>query len=116
MVKGIEELEKLLNHVFEFTIVLPDGAVVEQRKLVERVGGLKIEVYPNEHPPPHFHVISNDINVSVDILTGELIKGKLGRDDLKRIKYFYNTNKSRLIDVWNEMRPSDCPVGRITLQ
>lgn len=30
--------------------------IIEIKQLVERVDGITIEIYPNEHPPPHFHV------------------------------------------------------------
>lgn len=81
----IEKLEKALSYEFNNTIIHTDGSVVEQRRLVDVLDRLKIEIYPNEHPPPHFHVLSKDFNVSIDILTGEIIRGKLNGDDRKRI-------------------------------
>ena len=38
--------------------------LIEIRELVARVNGLKIEIHPNEHPPPHFHVKTPKVNAS----------------------------------------------------
>jgi Domain of unknown function (DUF4160) len=111
----IERLGRMLNYIFANTVVLANGIVVEQRELLEKIGGLKIEIYPNEHPPPHFHVKSNDFNISIDILTGEILKGKLENNAAKKIKYYHMLHKAKLIEAWNRLRPTNCPVGKINL-
>lgn len=89
----------------------------EHRSLNEEyvgsIGGLKISIYANEHPPPHFHVEYNGESNSFSILDGSPMYPK----DLK--KYFRNINKwfiknrVKLIDAWNRNRPANCPIGAI---
>jgi hypothetical protein len=54
----------LLNGNFA---VWTDGALYSIKQLVSMQGGLRIEIYSNEHPPPHFHVKGGDINASFAI-------------------------------------------------
>ncbi len=112
----IDRLEQFLNFIFISTSVLPDGTVVEKRELVDRVQNLKIEIYPNEHPPPHFHVRCPQFNVSVNIQTGEIIKGDLPKNARKKIAYYHRIKKHKLIAIWNKLRPGDCPVGKINIR
>ena len=72
---------------------------------------LKIEVFANEHPPPHFRVKYAGETANYQISDCEQING-----DLKRyyrvIRRWHSKNKSKLIEAWNEFRPSGCPVGK----
>ena len=111
----VESLEKYLNFIFVSTTVLPDGSVIEKRELIDKIGNLRIEIYPNEHPPPHFHVRCSEFNVSIDILSGEIIKGELTKKSRKKIQYFQESQREKLIAAWNELRPTDCPVGKIEI-
>ena len=79
---------------------------------VARIDGLKVEVFSNEHPPPHFRVKyqSSTANYQISDFTrlngsGEVLKYE------KNIRLWWNGNKEKLIEDWNRLRPSDCPVG-----
>lgn len=111
----LEILELKLRVALTRTIITEDGHVVEIRKLVDRIDHVKIEIYPNEHPPPHYHVRTNEFNVSISILDCEVLEGNPNAKLLKKIKYFHHKNKTKLIKVWNSLRPSDCPVGPISI-
>lgn len=110
--KDLDSLSKtlwvLLNDGFS---VCEDGSLLRIRKLVEMVNGLRIEVRPNEHPPPHFHVISGDIDASFTIEDCSLLAGKLDRNYHKLIKWWHLRAQQKLITVWNETRVSECSVG-----
>lgn len=80
---------------------------------VERVNGLKIQIFSNEHPPPHFRVEYQSSTANYEIAncsrlngTGEVLKYE------KNIRIWWEENKPKLIETWNRLRPSDCPVGR----
>lgn len=90
-----------------------DGELVllEIKQLVERVDGLKMEIYPNEHPPPHFHVKSPNINASFRIEDCVRINGDISGSDEKKVLYWHKHAKPMLISVWNETRPTNCVVG-----
>lgn len=77
---------------------------------------IKIEIRHNEHAPPHFHVIIDKNDYSVNIRTGEfLYKAKIKKRDRLAIENWYKENKDLIIKTWNISRPSDCPVGEIEL-
>ncbi|KPV93227.1 hypothetical protein AN395_00353 [Pseudoalteromonas sp. P1-30] len=106
-----EMLEQLLTG--PFSIWEEDGElqVLEIKQLVEKVGGLKIEIYSNEHPPPHFHVKSANINASFAIEDCLKLNGKVDTSDYKKIKYWHKRAKPKLIEAWNNTRPTNCVVG-----
>jgi Domain of unknown function (DUF4160) len=79
---------------------------------VARVNGLKVQVFSNEHPPPHFRVQFQNSTANYQISdcqrmngSGEVLKYE------KNILLWWQENKSTLIESWNKQRPSDCPVG-----
>ena len=92
---------------------LPDGLhLIEERQRVVQVRGLKIEIFGCEHPPPHFHVKSRDINVSFAIDDCRLINGiPPSGKVLRAIQYWHRNARPCLIEVWNATRPNGCSVG-----
>lgn len=93
----------------------PDGSqTVSIRKAeVDRFKGLKVEIFSNEHPPPHFRVRFQNSSANFRIDTCALLNG--GGEVLKyenNIRLWWRDNKEKLIQFWNERRPSNCPVGR----
>ncbi len=90
-----------------------DGStsVLSQRALVERVKGLTIIINPNEHPPPHFHVKYSGNNISFCIEDCSLRAGNIGNRELKIIRHWHKSSKSKLIQKWNDTRPTNCSVG-----
>jgi len=108
-------LESLLNS--GVYILEEDGRrfPIFGRVLVERISGLRIEIFPREHAPPHFHVRGPDINASFRIDSGAYLEGRIGRRAKDMIEYWFMEARPRLIEVWNATRPSDCQVGPVTL-
>ncbi len=112
---GLEEYAEWLEAILHnpCTVWEENGNefLIEIRQLVARVNGLKIEIYPNEHPPPHFHVKSPNIDASFSIDSCEQINGKVGSKELRKIQFWHRSAKQLLVDVWNETRPTNCTVG-----
>lgn len=75
-------------------------------------GGLKFEIFANEHPPPHFRVSYQGETANFTIHDCRKINGGLDRFS-KNIRQWYQSNRDSLIRTWNERRPTDCPVGVI---
>jgi hypothetical protein len=71
---------------------------------------LKIEIFANEHPPPHFRVKYAGETANYRIRDCEQLNGGLRRH-YRVIRDWHSKNKPALIDAWNNFRPSDCPVG-----
>lgn len=108
--QSLELLEILLDGRYS---VWEDGTLLEVRHRVDSKGKLEFHIYSNEHPPPHFHVKTKDIDALFRIDDGSLEKGKINGSDQAKVKFWYDANRSTLIQKWNSTRPSDCPVGPI---
>jgi hypothetical protein len=94
-----------------------DGPIVDdegRRSLIEglvaTINGLKIEIFSNDHPPPHFRVFYAGENADFSIKDGRKLKGGLKKWE-RNIRSWHASHKSDLINFWNKTRPSDCPVG-----
>ena len=90
-----------------------DGSLYSIKQLVARIKGLQIHVYPNEHPPPHFHVRSPDIDASFTIQDCTLMRGNIDSREQKLVHWWYERSRPLIVAAWNAARPSDCPVGFI---
>ena len=106
-----EWLEAVLHNPCE--LVEHDGEpfLIEIKQLVARVDGLRIEIYPGEHPPPHFHVKSPDISASFSIEDCQLLEGNVDARSHRKIKYWHKHAKPLLITAWDSSRPTLCQVG-----
>ncbi len=112
------ELDMSRGYIVELAEERSDGCeiVFVQKSLFGVVGGLKIHVYADEHPPPHFHVkyAGEDNSFSLLDATPLYPNGPL-KKWFKNIKKWHAEHQMELIDFWNKMRPQDCPVGIIHL-
>lgn len=111
---GLDELAETLYGLLNGNLaVWEDGSLYSIRQLVDIQKGLKMEIYPNEHPPPHFHVKGGGISVSFSIKDCELLEGKLDGRHTALVKWWHERTKDKLIEIWNNTRPTNCPVGPI---
>jgi len=100
--ESLEDLAEGLEHILSGGYgVCEDGELYSIRHLVAKVNGLTIEIYSNEHPPPHFHVKGGGINVSFSIEDCSLLNGKINRNDEKLIEWWHKQGKNQLIEIWN---------------
>ena len=83
------------------------------RALVEKINGIKIEIYPREHGQPHFHVLADRVDAKFNIMDGAFIEGSITSSARNLIVFWYQTGRPKLIETWNKTRPTDCPVGPI---
>jgi hypothetical protein len=113
-IHSLDELADSLKNLLNSGCYVWDDELINSKQLVDRIKNLKIEIYLDEHSPPHFHVKSANINASFVISDCERLNGDINRRDEELIKYWYRKFRLRLIKVWNNMRPSDCPVGQIS--
>jgi Domain of unknown function (DUF4160) len=111
--KSLEELSLLLQKILKGYEVWDDGTLGFIKRRIDEFHGLKIEIYSDEHSPPHFHVKSAGMNASFRIENCELIRGTIGSRERKNIEWWHKHSKSKLISIWNETRPTNCPVGKI---
>lgn len=93
--------------------VWTDGTLYNIRQLVARAKGLEIHIYAKEHPPPHFHVKSPDVDAIFTIDDCTFISGNIDGREQRLVKWWYERSRPILIAAWNNSRPSDCTVGPI---
>jgi hypothetical protein len=93
--------------------VWTDDTLLSIRQKVGMLKGLSLEIYAREHPPPHFHVRGADIDASFSILDCSLLAGDIRSKDYELVRWWHARAKSRLVAIWNDTRPWDCPVGPI---
>lgn len=95
-----------------FKFIAPIFGAAKRMDLINNK--IKIEMRHREHAPPHYHVIIDDSDYSINIATGEFINDEIkNHKQLKAVKEWHAKNKKLIIKVWNDTRPSDCTVGRI---
>ena len=104
-----EVLEELEQSFFNGPISTGEKHLLIEKQ-VALINGLKIEIFANEHPPPHFRIKYQGETANYRICDGKKINGGLDKWS-RNIKKWHKNNKPRLIECWNEMRPDDCPVG-----
>lgn len=77
------------------------------RAEVARFNGLKILIYPNDHPPPHFHVRNNAGPIGrFAIADCSLISGAVDSTTRDLIKFFHSEAKDKLTAFWDATRPT----------
>ncbi|MEW7292116.1 DUF4160 domain-containing protein [Aquimarina sp. 2304DJ70-9] len=104
----IELLEQELSKFINRTLYNPEWGVYFIKEQVGQVRNMKIEIYSNDHNPPHFHVKSKDgsINAVFRLDNCELIKGTIQSKDRKRIEAFYDDEKVKVLlkSTWNKSK------------
>ena len=93
------------------------GPIIDEQGLryyteqtIANLNGLKIEIFSDEHPPPHFRVSYAGETANFSIKDCTKLNGDLNKWE-RNIRNWHATHKNDLIDTWNRTRPSDCPVG-----
>ncbi len=75
-------------------------------------GGIKIQFYWDEHPPPHFHAEYGEYRAVIDIETLDLLGGYIPRPQYRRVVSWAETRKAALLVAWVKCR-SDLNPGKI---
>lgn len=68
---------------------------------VLRVDGLRVAIYPNDHPPAHVHVVGPGWTVVVNLIDGEVraVIG-CGEREANRAKRLIEANRIELLQMW----------------
>ncbi len=69
-----------------------------------RFFGIIIQMYGNDHIPPHFHVIYNEFHAIIEIETGEVLQGSLPSKQLKFVQVWANIHNNELVENFNNLR------------
>lgn len=112
-VNSLKELAFILENLIAYHSLDLNDKLYSIRALVNNVDGLKIEIFSNEHAPPHFHIRANGLHAVFSIIDCSLVQGEIGSREQKMVQWWYKRSRKKLIEFWNKTRPSDCKVGPI---
>ncbi len=100
-----QTLEQKLETYLDSTKVLPDGTIYRIKHFVTSVNDLEVHVWPKDHDPAHFHVISKQRNFDArfDLNTLEFLSNKSGRAKKKDVKKIQSFFKNRP-DAWADLK------------
>jgi hypothetical protein len=112
--EDLDTLARILAMLFGSRFdVLDDGRFYVIKRQVDRIENLRIEVRSDEHPPPHFHIVGPGIDASYTIEDCSPLNGRLDGRKERLLRKWFRGCHSKLIQIWNDSRPTDCPVGPI---
>ena len=63
-------------------------------------GHIRIEFYRNDHDPPHFHVVTPDVNVQIMIADLSPIEGMLAPRTLRAVREWATRHQAELALNW----------------
>jgi Domain of unknown function (DUF4160) len=69
--------------------------------------GIVILMYYLEHAPPHFHARYAEVNVTIDIVTGEILKGRAPKRALRLIRRWRSQHEDELLQRWEQARRNE---------
>ncbi len=62
--------------------------------------GIKIDLYFDDHAPPHFHAIYAEYEELIEIETLETYQGKLPTKQRKKVIRWAKENQDVLMEIW----------------
>lgn len=66
--------------------------------------GVKVQLFWDEHPPPHFHVLHGGDDCSLVIDTLDIMEGELPPRILAMVRAWAREHRAELIEGWNQCR------------
>jgi len=77
--------------------------------LIAIVDGAKLYMYPNDHPPPHFHILIVGHHAVIDVRTLKLIKGEVPKAKLGGILKWARRRRPQLLEAWDITQSLELP-------
>jgi hypothetical protein len=119
MTSTLAELERALNLAHEAAISRPPQMLLEHLVPTPSLGStkhVKLEVFSNEHPPPHFRVSYGGRRANFEIATGQRLKDNAALDVKDRIIVdWWKVYRVDIANLWNETRPTGCTIGEFSI-
>lgn len=70
------------------------------------VDGVKIQLYFDDHAPPHFHTSIAEYKSLIEIETSEILEGDLPKNKKRGIIKWAKENREVLMEIWNDLNDS----------
>lgn len=74
-----------------------------------RFDGIKIQIFHEDHPPPHFHAVFGEHNAALRIDTLEVLDGFLPRPQLRTVRAWARTRQTELMRAWDQCLADQMP-------
>ena len=71
---------------------------------VSRFFGIIIQMFGNDHNPPHFHVLFNKFRAIIEIESGEILQGSLPARQLKYVQVWTDIHRKELLENFEKLR------------
>lgn len=101
----------LLEKIINYSRIDPELGFYYTKEQAGIIRNMKLEIFPNDHKPPHFHVKSNDKSIDAKFLlaSGKFLSGTISSRDERAIEEFYSNPqvKKRLFEVWEKFHGAE---------
>jgi hypothetical protein len=64
------------------------------------IGNMKIQIFGDDHAPPHFHIVTPDGEALVRIADLQVIAGRIRSRDARRALAWAQDHREELRDAW----------------
>ncbi|MDB5554474.1 MAG: hypothetical protein JWL86_4458 [Rhizobium sp.] len=72
---------------------------------IVKLGNLKIQIFADDHNPPHFHVVTPDYEALVRIRDLEVHVGRIDQRSLETAREWASVNMEVLENEWKRLNP-----------
>jgi hypothetical protein len=73
--------------------------------------GITIQMFWNDHEPPHIHATHGDKTAAIGISSVEVLSGGLPTSTLRMVKTWVALHHEELLDNWQRCRNGDVPLS-----
>jgi hypothetical protein len=91
-----------VNKNFDKRIYLGTFAIIIM-PTVEIIDGIKITIHGRAHWPPHIHVLYNEFEVVIEIVSGKILAGDLPVRQKAKVREWLITNHQWALEFFNEL-------------
>lgn len=63
--------------------------------------GIKLEMFANDHNPPHVHIKYAEYKCLLTIQSGTVYAGSMPVKQLRKASIYVENNRERLMDLWH---------------
>ncbi|MBT4791086.1 MAG: DUF4160 domain-containing protein [Halobacteriovoraceae bacterium] len=101
-------LIKALLCLINQTTFSPCFDIPDDAQMAGSIGRHKIQIYSNDHPPPHFHIKSDGYNLKFSIADCSILtksgykRSCLKGSEYKKIKVWHKQNRKKLNAIWDK--------------
>jgi hypothetical protein len=71
-----------------------------------RLDGVKVYIYPQDHPPPHIHAMFSGAEALISIESGYVLRGSLPPAKLRLVVNWLAANRDWVSYMWDEINMS----------